>query len=216
MDLKKKTVQAMEDLDETVLMECVEELYKEGIDYRQVENLLQEGMKGVGRKFEAGEYFLADLIMSGELFKDILEKICQEREPVQMEDVIGVVLLGVMEGDIHDIGKDIVCQTLHTEGFQVIDLGVDVTPEQFLEASLEYKPDIIALSGVMGFCIDKMQQVIMLLQKKGIRDKVKVVVGGSCMSQSICEALGADGYTADPIENVMLCKKLMEKRNKNE
>lgn len=216
MELKQMTVRAMEDLDEAVLMDCVEKLQEEGIDCRQLETLLQEGMKGVGRKFEAGEYFLADLIMSGELFKDIMEKVCQEKEQEMPGESLGLILLGVMEGDIHDIGKDIVSQTLQTEGFQVIDLGVDVAPETFLEAALKYQPDIIALSGVMGFCVDKMQKIITLLKENGIRDKVKVVVGGSCMTQEFCRLLGADGYTDDPLENVALCKKIMEKRNQNE
>lgn len=216
MELKQKTVQAMENLDETALMECVEKLIEQGIDYQQLESLLQEGMKGVGRRFETGEYFLADLMMCGELFKDILEKISQGRETEMPKKKLGVILMGVMEGDIHDIGKDIVCQTLRAEGFQVIDLGVDVKPEKFLKAALECQPDIIAMTGVMGFCVDKMQQIIRLLEEHEIRNKVKVVVGGSCMNQALCQALGADGYTVDPIENVVLCKKLMEKRKQNE
>lgn len=216
MDLKRKIVQTMEDLDETALIDCVELLNEEGVDYRQVEILLQEGMKGVGRKFEAGEYFLADLIMCGELFKDIMERIGNRKTPEAAKKTLGVVLLGVMEGDIHDIGKDIVSQTLQAEGFQVIDLGVDVKPKEFLEAAINYKPDIIAMSGVMGFAVDKMQQIITLLQDKGIRNQVDIVVGGSCMNQSICDAIGADGYTLDPIENVILCKKMMEKRKKDE
>lgn len=216
MDLEQRIVQAMEDLDETALIECVELLNAEGVDYRRMESLLQEGMKGVGQKFEAGEYFLADLIMCGELFKDIMGKVRNRKITETAEKNIGVVLLGVMEGDIHDIGKDIVSQTLQAEGFRVIDLGVDVSPEKFLEAAVQYRPDIIALSGVMGFAVDKMQRIITLLQEKGIRSQVYVVVGGSCMNQSTCDAIGADGYTADPIENVMLCKKLMEKRKKDE
>lgn len=216
MELKQMTVRAMEDLDEAALMDCVEKLHEEGIDCRQLGTLLQEGMKGVGKKFEAGEYFLADLIMSGELFKDIMEKVCQEQEQGMPEESLGVVLLGVMEGDIHDIGKDIVRQTLQTEGFRVIDLGVDVAPEIFLEAALKYQPDIIALSGVMGFCVDKMQKIITLLKENGIRDKVKVVVGGSCMNQELYKFLEADGYTDGPMENVALCKKIMEKRNHDE
>lgn len=210
MELEQKTVQAMEDLEEAVLTECVDELIAQGTDYRRIEQLLQEGMKGVGRRFETGEYFLADLIMSGELFKDIMAKIRLGREKEAAEDSLGVILMGVMEGDIHDIGKDIVCQTLCAEGFQVIDLGVDVEPERFVEAALACKPDIIAMSGVMGFCVEKMQRIIELLKEKGIRDRVKVVVGGSCMNSAVCQALGADGYTADPIENAALCKKWME------
>lgn len=217
MDTKERLVQAMEDLDETALLDCVEKLRTEGTDFHQIEELLHRGIRGVGRRFEAGEYFLADLIVGGSLYKDVIESMYNNQKVSEENCVLGRVLLGVMEGDIHDIGKDIVCQMLRIEGFEVIDLGVDVNPKRFLEAAEKYHPDIVALSGVMGFSVSKMQEVIELFEKNGLRNDVKIVVGGNCMDYQTSVMMGADGYTEDSFENVALCKKIMEnKKNHDE
>ncbi|MDH5268195.1 MAG: corrinoid protein, partial [Candidatus Bathyarchaeota archaeon] len=152
---------------------------------------MANGMNLVGDKYEAGEYFLSELIMAGEVMKEgtkILEPHLKETEIKKL----GKVVLATVKGDLHDIGKNIVATLLSASGFEVIDLGVDVPAEKMLEAVRTQKPDILAMSALVTTTMPEMENLIKQLKKAGQRRKVKVIVGGAPLTEGYAEIIGAD------------------------
>ena len=175
-----------------------------------VEKGLNEGMKGVGEKFERGEYFLCELLTAADAMKAglaIVEPLFKEKG--LKRKTIGRVVMGTVQGDIHDIGKSIVATTLSMEGFELIDLGFDVPNDEFVKAVEKYQPNILGMSSLLSVTRPRQQEVIELLRKAGLRDKVKVMIGGAITSQEYCEKIGADAYAADAIEAVATAKNLL-------
>jgi len=167
---------------------------------------MAKGMDTVGQKYEAKEYFLAELIMAGEVMKEgmkVLEPHLQKGE-VQ---TLGKVAVGTVRGDLHDIGKNIVATLLGAAGFDIIDLGVDVTPEQFVEAVRTQKPKIIGMSALLTVTMPEMENVIKELKKAGLRDKVKIIVGGAPLTEDYAKKIGADAYGPNAVAGVNICKK---------
>ena len=174
---------------------------------------MAEGMNIVGEKYEAGEYFLSELIMVGEVMKEgtkILEPHLKKAEIKKL----GKVVLATVKGDIHDIGKNIVATLLDAAGFEVIDLGVDVSVEKFLETVRTQNPDILAMSALVTTTMPEMENVIKKLAKAGQRKKVKVIVGGAPLTEGYAEIIGADGYSSDALAGVNICKKWISQRIK--
>ncbi len=205
---------AMEVLDEDSLLAAVRKLVDAGYTSHSIEALLQQGMRKVEKLFESGTYFLADLIVSGVMFQSALELLPIAQVSTENGGYCGKVLMGVVSGDIHDIGKDIVAQVLRTEQFEILDLGVDVSIEDFVRKAKEYQPDIIALSGVMGNSSTEMKKVIDALEENGIRACTPVIVGGSCVNKQILKYVGADAYAKGPVDTMLFCKDVMENKRK--
>jgi 5-methyltetrahydrofolate--homocysteine methyltransferase len=167
---------------------------------------MAKGMDVVGEKYEAREYFLAELIMAGEVMKEgmkILEPYLKEAKI----EKLGKVVLGTVRGDLHDIGKNIVATLLGAAGFEVIDLGVDVPAEKFLETVRTQKPDILGMSALLTATMSEMENVIRELEKAGQRDKVKVIVGGAPLTEEYAKKIRADAYAPDAVACVNMCKK---------
>ncbi|MDR2785596.1 MAG: cobalamin-dependent protein [Treponema sp.] len=200
---------AMQNLEEEKVLRCVQELHAGGADNIAIINTLNIGMVRVGKLFETGSYYLADLIVSGTIYRQALDLIesRNHRPPGQTR---GRILIGVVKNDIHDIGKDIIVGTLLAEGFDVIDLGVDVACEDFIQAVSEHKPDILALSGTMSYAIDEMERIIKVLDEKKARPGLAVIIGGGCANKHNALRIGADFYSKDPIEALTICKELLE------
>jgi len=175
-----------------------------------VENGLAKGLKEVGRRFEAGEMFLMQLILSGEAMKTGLEMLKPEmlRQKKQLA-ASGSFLIGTVEGDIHDIGKSIVAAMLTAEGFDVVDMGVDIPDKVFVEKAKEIKPNILGLSALMTTTRTKQMDVIEALKKSGTRNAVKVMVGGATVTPEWAQQIGADGYGEDAIEATKKAKQLL-------
>jgi methanogenic corrinoid protein MtbC1 len=220
-EIKARATWAMSELDLDVLCLSVQALVAKGCDSTEIVELLQQGLLEVGNRFAQGEYFLADLIVSGMMFKSALSLITPEAPPAGAAGAAGAaeavntrgrVLIGVMAGDIHDIGKDIIVQVLRTESFDVLDLGVDVPVEAFVQAALNYTPDIIALSGVMGGAALEMKLVVEALTEAGIHPATPILVGGSCVSELILENIGDVNYAKGPVEAVKFCVSVMESK----
>jgi len=208
---KEQALKAMERLDLDALSDCVRALSAQGCDMREIEELLQQGMQRVGDLFAKGEYFLADLIVSGMMFKSALSLLHgNEQPPPPTDPNSGKILIGVMAGDIHDIGKDIIVQILRTENFDTLDLGVDVPAEAFVQAAKNYMPDVIALSGVMGDSTLEMRRVVEVLTKAGIHPQTPIIVGGACVSEMVLSNIGAVHYAKGPVDAVKLCRKMIE------
>ncbi|MEM3622824.1 MAG: corrinoid protein [Candidatus Bathyarchaeia archaeon] len=187
------------------------EVIKMGIDpLKAIEEGLAQGIREVGNKFANGEAFLPELIMAAETMKKALEILEPELKKKRKErKTLGKVLLGTVAGDIHSIGKTIVASMLSANGFEVYDAGEDVSAEKFVEKVKALKPDILGLSALLTTTLPEQKVVIETLKKEGLRDKVKVIVGGAPTSKEWAKEIGADGYGADATEAVEVVKKLL-------
>ena len=170
---------------------------------------LQAGMKTIGDKYEAGEYFLSELIMSAEIFKRALEELGLDKSAAAT-GTRGTVVLGTVHTDIHDIGKNIVASVLSANGFKVVDLGVDVPAQKFVDAARENDAKVIGLSCLLTTAFPAMQQTVAAFADAGLRDKVTIVIGGGPVSHDLALQLGADGAGVSAQEAVILAGKAVE------
>jgi len=165
------------------------------------------GAEEVGLKYEKGEYFLADMLLAADAINDCMDIVKPKLEEEKHKSP-GKILIGTPEGDLHDIGKSLVIALLQGQGFEVIDLGVDVPPEKFVEVAKKENPDIIGISGLLTVTISKMTETVTMLKRNGI--KAKIVVGGGILSEESCKHIGADAWTKDGWNGVKLIKNLIE------
>ncbi len=197
------------DRDKTV--QLTEELLKAGVSSTEIIGKgLQAGMGVVGEKFSSGEYFLPDMLMAARAMKAALEVLKPALEKSGIP-TIGKVVIGTVEGDMHDIGKNVVATFLSGNGFEVFDLGLNVPVQKFIDAVQENQPDIIGMSALLTTTMPVMGKVIKALEEKGLRAKVKVVVGGAPVTQDYATHIGADGYAHDGGKAVPVCKQLLGK-----
>lgn len=201
---------ALDELNEDLVLAGVKKAKLIGASNIGIMQALNRGMLLVGKRFEDGDYFLADLIMSGLIYRKAIELIGVHQTP-QTKSYLGTVLIGVVKNDIHDIGKDIIVSSLSAEGFKVIDLGTDVKTDEFVKAAKKHHPDIIALSGTMSFAKDEIKNTLAALSDAQVRDFSKIIVGGLCISEKRSLEMGADAYSKDPIDAIQVCKELMKK-----
>ncbi len=207
--MSKELVEAIANMQEDEALQMVEEMLEGGEDASNVLGYCQEAMAIVGQRYEKGEYFLPELIMSGEMLKKISE-IVKPRMTNQGENGnsrLGKIVLGTVRGDIHDIGKDIVGFMLDVNGFEVHDLGVDIPEEQFVEAVREVKPQVVALSGFLTLAYDSMKSTVEALKEAGLREDIKIMIGGGQITDMVREYAGADAYGIDAMAAVALAKK---------
>jgi 5-methyltetrahydrofolate--homocysteine methyltransferase len=169
-------------------------------------------MKKIGDLFAKSEYFLPDLIMSGEILRQIFELIGPKIKELKTdeEEKKGKVLLGTVEGDIHDIGKDIVKFMLDANGFDVLDLGVDVPAAVFVKNMKSYNPDVVALSGFLTIAFEAMKETIEKIKEAGLRDSVRIMIGGGTIDERIKEYVGADAFGDSAVEAVNLVSQWLE------
>ncbi|MCD6095168.1 MAG: corrinoid protein [Thermoprotei archaeon] len=196
--------------------DAVKEALNKGIPPLKIINeALAPAMNIVGKKFEEGEYFLAELVAAGETFKEVLgilrPLLLKSGEKIKR---LGKVVIGTVRGDLHDIGKNIVATMLESAGFEVYDLGADVPPEEFVKKAKEVNADIVAMSALLTTTMIEMKNVIEELKKAGIRDKVKVIIGGAPVTEEFAREIGADAYAEDAVKAVEVCKRLIEEKKK--
>lgn len=214
--MKKEIVNKLKDsvtnCDVEGAVKTAEEALKAGVDpVEAIENGLAKGIRIIGDRFGAGEAFLTELMIAAQAMKQaaaVLEPAISKSSKTTKK-ALAKVMIGTVEGDIHDIGKTIVTTMLAVEGFDVIDLGVDIPVETFVKKIKEEKPDIIGMSALMTTTMLKMVDVIKALEKEGLRRKVKVVVGGAPTSKDWAEEIGADGHGGDAMEAVKITKELV-------
>lgn len=200
------------ELNEVNVLKLLEEKITNNEKPLMIMDEVKGAMKIIGDKFENKEYFLPDLIMSGEILRQIMEKVEPLLKESKKGDVEkkGRVLLGTVEGDIHDIGKDIVKFMLDTNGFEVLDLGVDIPADVFVENIKEFKPHVLALSGFLTLAYDSMKETIQKIKNEGLRDSIKIMIGGGTVDENIVEYVGADAFGDSAIEAVNLANKWVE------
>jgi corrinoid protein of di/trimethylamine methyltransferase len=173
-----------------------------------VQKYMIPAMDEVGKRFECNEYFVPELLIAARAMKTSLELIAPLLAAAGTEPV-GRVVIGTVQGDLHDIGKNLVASMLEGGGFKVVDLGVDVPPERFVEAAKEKEGTIIALSALLTTTMTMMKTVIDALDKAGIRQKTKVMIGGAPITQQYADEIGADGYSDNASTAVALARKLV-------
>lgn len=197
------------ELKEDEALAEIRKALEEGSDPLSLVEGLREGMSEVGRRFESKEYFLSELIMSAEIFREAIALI-EPHLKAGAGPVRGVVVIGTVKGDIHDIGKNIVATLLRCEGYEVHDLGVDVAPAAFVDKLAETGSGLLAMSGLLTLAFDSMKETVETLAGAGLREKVKVIIGGGPVNEKVVEYSGADAFGADAAQAVKLANMYLE------
>ncbi|MGD0232924.1 MAG: cobalamin-dependent protein [Syntrophorhabdales bacterium] len=205
--MAKGLVELMSDLMEEEALAFVKEKIAQGADPNQILDDARSAMEVVGKRFESCEYFIPDLMMAGEILKEISELVKPLMVKEKGAQKSGKVIIGTVAGDIHDIGKDIVTFMLDVSGFDVLDLGIDVPVETFVAKIKEFQPQVVGLSGFLTLAFDSMKQTVEAIDKAGLRDKVKIMIGGGQIDDEVRKYVKADAYGKDAVAGVQLAKK---------
>ncbi len=201
---------AVADLKENEAVKMVENSLNDGGDpYKMLESS-RMAMGLVGDRFAEGTYFIPDLIYAGEILKRIGRMVKPSIEETVQSKRLSKILIGTVAGDIHDIGKDLVVFMMDISGFEVIDLGVDVPPETFVERIKEVKPHIVGLSGLLTLAFDSMKKTIESIESAGLRENVKIMIGGCQIDDKICAYTGADAFAPNAVAGTTLAKEWMQ------
>ncbi len=201
------------DLDEAVVLATVQSCLAQGRDPIVVIAACEAGMRLVGERYESREYYLSGLIMAGEIFREVLEIVRPALEHSLAANERGRVLIGTVQGDIHDIGKTIFQISLSAYGFTVEDLGVDVPPQAFVEAVRTWEPDVIGLSGLLSTAYETMRDTVRLLNERaGDGFLPTVIIGGGLIDERVRRFVGAGYWCRDALEGVRLCQRLVAER----
>jgi methanogenic corrinoid protein MtbC1 len=203
---------ALIDLDEELTLKLAREALERGETApRMILSTCQQALRMVGERYERGEYYLAALVMAGELFNEVLEVVQPLQELLEPDGSKGTILLGTVSGDIHDIGKNVFGTALKSYGFRVIDVGVDVPKERFLAEIRQSRPDVVCLSGLILAAYESMKATTRLvrLNSADLGYRPPVVLGGGTMDGDICHYVGADSWSTDAMEGVRICQELI-------
>ncbi len=199
----------MVEMKEQEALETAKELISSGEDPLNILNACSEAMETVGKRFETGEYFLPHLILAGEMLRQISEMLkpkLKDKTTSVTSDPLGKVLIGTVKGDIHDIGKDIVTFMLQVNGFNVLDLGIDVPPSKFVDAIKDFQPQVVGMSCLLTLAFDSMKETVEAIENAGLREEVKIMVGGGQVSEMVRDYASADAYGEDAVSAVRLAK----------
>jgi methanogenic corrinoid protein MtbC1 len=198
----------MRELDEDKVKELVDSELGRGVSPLDIVAALNQGVVGVGELYEAGEYFVSQLMFAAEILTDVMETLGPAMAKSGSLDPSRVVVIGTVAGDVHDIGKNIVGTLLRGSGYNVIDLGVDVPTPKFVEAVTIHKPKILGLSALLSFTYPEMKAVVDSLTEKGLRDVAKVVIGGAPCTEAVRAYSGADFYAPTAMDTVNYANKV--------
>jgi methanogenic corrinoid protein MtbC1 len=204
--MSNEITDAIAELRKDEALKLTQERLDNGEDPQVILEEGRQGMEIIGKRFADGEYFLPELIYSGEIFSQVSELVKPKLKEGMTSKKLGKVIIGTVAGDIHDIGKDIVVFMLDVSGFEVFDLGIDVAAENFIEKIKETEAPIVGLSGFLTLAFESMKDTIDLIVKEGLRDKVKIMIGGGQIDESIRKYAGADAYGKDAMTAVALAK----------
>ena len=211
MKTDSQLIHLLANLEEDAVLEMVNNRIQAGDDLMQILEECNEGMQIVGKRYEDGEYYIAGLIMSGEIFREVVEII----QPLLVKNTdrksSGRILVGTVSGDIHDIGKNMLGMLLTCYGFTVIDLGVDVAPAEFAAKAVESRPDIVGLSGLITASFETMKETVSILRQEAEKNKLSfpILIGGGMIDDQVCQYVGADYWLKDAMAGVRLCQSLL-------
>ena len=207
MSAKEELIEAVIELEEERSYMLVKKFLEEGVNPKEIIDLLRKGVETVGERFSRKEYFLTELVMAGEIFQQSAKIL----EPAMKKDVegsesLGTVVIGTVKGDVHDIGKNIFVTLLQAANYQVYDLGVDIPAEKFVEKVKETNAKIVAFSGLLTIALDAMNETTEALKSAGLRDNIKIIIGGLPVDEMWMREAGADAYTDSAFEGVNIIK----------
>ncbi len=205
---KDRLVAAIADMNEEDALALARGMLDGGYDALALMGHCREAMDIVGKRFEEGEYFLPELMMAGEMLEQIsaMAKPLIKQQPGETTQRRGTVVIGTVAGDLHDIGKNIVTFMLDVNGFDVVDLGVDVAAQTFIDAIREKKPTVVGLSGFLTLAFDSMRDTIEAIRAAGLRDSVKIMIGGGQIDEAVRKFTGSDAFGANAVAAVSLCQ----------
>jgi methanogenic corrinoid protein MtbC1 len=202
-------MQKLADLDEEGTLALAKAELEAGTDPLQLFEACRQGMVLVGERYEDGEYYVSDLMMAAEIFKQVAA-ILEPQMVGTVAETKGAVVIGTVQGDIHDIGKDLVVGMLRAGGFEVHDLGVDVAPAAFVDKVQETGAKVLALSGLLTIAFDAMKETVAAVAGAGLRPGVKIMVGGGPVDETVCKYTGADAWGQSAQAAVSLATQWME------
>ena len=202
--MTESLIHALVEMQEAEALQKSKQLLDEGTDPVNILEACSKAMETVGKRFEQGEYFLPHLIMAGVMLKQISETIKPLIKGEKTEAGRGRVLMGTVRGDIHDIGKNIVIFLLEVNGFEVRDIGIDQPPESFVEAIREFRPGVVGMSGLLTLAFDSMKKTVRAIEDAGLREKVRIMIGGAQVTEQVKDYTGADAYGPDALAGVRL------------
>jgi 5-methyltetrahydrofolate--homocysteine methyltransferase len=205
--MKEKLVTAIADMKEEEALGLAQAMLQKGEDPQTILDAGSEAMALIGARYDSKEYFLPELILAGEMMKQLGELVKPKLKTKAAETKpLGKVVIGTVAGDIHDIGKDVVAFMLDVNNFEVHDLGVDVSETTFVDKIREVKPAVVGMSGFLTLAYDQMKRTVEAIKEAGMRDQVRIIIGGSIMNENAVEYVGADAYGADATAAVKLAK----------
>jgi methanogenic corrinoid protein MtbC1 len=207
--MENPIAQKLADLEEEAFLNLVQRELEAGVDPMTILEDCREGMVLVGKRFEQNTYFISDLMMAGELFRQATDLLAPKMY-LSGDASRGKVVVGTVKGDIHDIGKDLVVGMLKAANYDVYDLGVDVPPEKFMDVLRETEAPVLGLSALITTAFESMKDTVDAIKEAGIRSQVKIMIGGGPVNQEVVEYSGADVWGADAQEAVTLCNRFME------
>jgi methylmalonyl-CoA mutase cobalamin-binding domain/chain len=200
----KKIYEAMVNLEEKKVEKLVTEGLDSGVATKDIMDQLQEALIEIGKRYEREEYYVPDLIYSGAIMKNAVKIIAPRMEKSDVTASKGKVVMGTVAGDVHNIGKDLVVMVLKNSGFEVLDLGVDVSAEKFIEAIKESGAKVLGMSCLLTTSFKSIARTVKTIEDSGIRDKVTIVLGGSPVTEKVKENTGADYYGKDAINGLKI------------
>jgi corrinoid protein of di/trimethylamine methyltransferase len=210
-EILRELAEAVTEGEKDLVEELTEKAIAEGIEPLAIINDgLTKGIELVGEYFSAGKYYLPDLLLGAKSMEAGIKKL----EPLLGDanrESVGTVVMGTVQGDLHEIGKNIVIMMLKTAGFEVIDLGIDVPSQKFIDKVKEVKPQIVGISALLTTTVARQKEIIELLEEEGLRKDVKVMIGGAPINQAWADQIGADGYAEDATVAVEVAKKFIGK-----
>jgi len=200
---------ALADLNESEVLKLVKEKIDSGADPAVIIKELQDGISIFGERYKSGNFFIGDLILSGELFNQSMKLL----EPLlvnnrKAEGDLTKMVLGTVKGDIHNLGKDILAVLLKASGFEVYDLGINIPPDDFVRKLQETGASILGLSGLITPSFESIKETVAAVEVAGLRKKVKIIIGGGVVDDLVREYTGADAFSTDAMEGIGLCKRL--------
>ncbi len=213
MTAQKELVAMVADLMEEEVILTTKEMLKRGENPLVIVHGCQQGMRIVGERYSEGRYYLAGLIMAGEILRQVMALIGPVlKSTPRLDGAPGTMLLGTVQDDIHDLGKNIVKMLLTCRGFKVFDLGVNVSPDNFITETIRLKPDIIGLSGLITAAFDSMKDTVSLIRQETANwpQKPHIVIGGSQVDEQVSQMVGADYWVTEADAGVNLCRQLLE------
>jgi len=204
--MSDRLIDAIANMEEQEALALVKQELDSGVPPLEMLDRCRQAMDIIGKRFEKGEYFVTELLMGGEILQQIAALVKPRIGEITRQNKLGRIVFGTVAGDIHDLGKDIVEFMLDINGFEVFDLGVDVAPARFVEAIKEHRPQVVGLSCLITVAFESMKQTVEAIKEAGLRDSVKIMIGGGTTDEQVKNYAGADAYGKDAVAAVNLAK----------